>query len=324
MTTAMLAARFTGDAGVEVVECARPVPGPDEVLVRVLGCGICASNLPLWQGRPWFDYPRTPGEGGHEAWGVVEECGAGATHVAPGTRVAVLSERAYAQFDVAPVGGLAPLPAGWGDAPAPGEPLGCAVNVFRRSSIRAGQHVAVVGLGFLGDLLVQLAVRAGARVIAVSRQPFARERALRHGAALALAFDDGADRIVAAVHDLTRGRGCGRVLEVTGKQAPLQLAERLVAVRGRLVIAGYHQDGRREVDLQRWNWQGIDVVNAHERSLSRRAAGMRQALRLCAEGAIDPLPLYTARVGLGELAAGLAATADRPRDFYKALVEVRS
>ena len=51
--------------------------------------------------------------------------------------------------------------------------LACALNVFRRSGVEPGQTVAVVGVGFLGALLVQLARAAGARVLALSRRPFA-------------------------------------------------------------------------------------------------------------------------------------------------------
>ena len=61
----------------------------------------------------------------------------------------------------------------------PGEPLGCAMNIFARSDIHAGQTVAIVGIGFLGALLTQLASAAGARVIAISRRPFALEVARR-------------------------------------------------------------------------------------------------------------------------------------------------
>ena len=45
-----------------------PVPGPGEgqVLVELEGCGVCGSNLPLWEGRPWFSYPLEPGAPGHE------------------------------------------------------------------------------------------------------------------------------------------------------------------------------------------------------------------------------------------------------------------
>jgi threonine dehydrogenase-like Zn-dependent dehydrogenase len=51
---------------VRVAETALPSPGHDEVRVRLEGCGICASNLPVWEGRPWFEYPRAAGAPGHE------------------------------------------------------------------------------------------------------------------------------------------------------------------------------------------------------------------------------------------------------------------
>jgi hypothetical protein len=53
------------------------------------------------------------------------------------------------------------------------------------------------------------------------------------------------------------------------------LAGELCAERGRLVIAGYHQDGMRQVNVQLWNWRGIDVINAHERDPQAYVDGMR-------------------------------------------------
>lgn len=52
-------------------------PPAGSVRIRMEGCGICASNLPVWQGRPWFRYPMEPGSPGHEGWGVIEEAGEG-------------------------------------------------------------------------------------------------------------------------------------------------------------------------------------------------------------------------------------------------------
>ena len=69
----------------------------------------------------------------------------------------------------------------------------------------------------------------------------------------------------AAILEATRGRGCDRVIEAAGHQEGLDLGTALTAEGGRLVIAGYHQDGLRHVDMQTWNWRGIDVINAHER-----------------------------------------------------------
>jgi D-arabinose 1-dehydrogenase-like Zn-dependent alcohol dehydrogenase len=83
-----------------------------------------------------------------------------------------------------------PLPEALAGQPFPGEPLGCAMNIFRRSEIAPGQTVAIVGIGFLGAILTRLASEAGARVIAVSRRPFSLEIARAMGAAETIPMDD--------------------------------------------------------------------------------------------------------------------------------------
>ncbi len=157
------------------------------------------------------------------------------------------------------------------------------MNIFRRSGITAGQTVAIVGVGFLGALLTQLAADAGARVIAIGRRPYALDIARRMGAAETVAMDDH-EQVIAVVRDLTGGHLCPVVIEAAGQQGPLDLAGELTGERGRLVIAGYHQDGPRQVNLQMWNWRGLDVINAHERDPAVYAAGMREAITLAAAG----------------------------------------
>jgi threonine dehydrogenase-like Zn-dependent dehydrogenase len=296
-----------------------PEPGPGQVLLRLEGCGVCASNLPDWEGREWFEYPQAPGAPGHEGWGRVAALGEGVTGLAVGDRVAALSYRAYAELDVAEADAVVPIPAELGDVPFPGEPLGCAVNVFRRSAIEAGQTVAIVGVGFLGALVTRLAAAAGARVIAISRRPFALEVAREQGAAETIAMDDHW-RILDEVKRLTDGRWCDRVIEAVGLQWPLDLAGELTAERGRLVIAGFHQDGPRQVNMQLWNWRGLDVVNAHERDPRQYVQGMREAIALVRDGTLDPRPLLTHRFPLDRLGDALDTAARRPDGFLKALV----
>src|SRR5690606_15749315 len=141
----------------------------------------------------------------------------------------------------------------------PGEPLGCAINVFRRATILPGDLVTIVGVGFLGALLCDLAANAGARVLAVSRRETGLQAARRCGAAAALPMGRCGDveAIREWVAEATHGAGCPCVIEAAGVQETLDLAAELTAVRGRLVIAGYHQDGPRQVNLQQWNWRGI-------------------------------------------------------------------
>jgi threonine dehydrogenase-like Zn-dependent dehydrogenase len=105
-----------------------------------------------------------------------------------------------------------------------------------------------------------------------------------------------------------------------GKQWPLDLAAELVRERGRLVVAGYHQDGPRQVNMQLWNWKGLDVINAHERELSAYTAGIRAAVDLVATRQLDPFPLFTHRFPLEDLGAALDATRDKPEGFLKALI----
>jgi threonine dehydrogenase-like Zn-dependent dehydrogenase len=318
-TDTMQAAVLAGPGRLRLDRVARPEPGPGQVRVRLEGCGVCASNLTPWAGPDWMQFPTEPGALGHEGWGVVDALGPGVTALQVGQRVAALSYRSYAEYDVAEVEACVPLPPALDGQPFPGEPLGCAMNIFRRADIRPGQTVAIVGIGFLGAILTRLAADAGARVIAVSRRPFSLEVAKRFGAHELVPMEDHY-AIIEQVKALTDGRFCERVIEAVGKQWPLDLAAELTAERGRLIVAGYHQDGPRQVNMQLWNWRGLDVINAHERDPGVYAQGVRDAVGAIASGRLDPASLYTHTYPLARLNEALDATRDRPDGFLKALV----
>lgn len=309
---------FCGEGRMRIAETKLRAPAPHEVLVRLRGCGVCASNVPVWEGREWFRYPLEPGAPGHEGWGEVIAFGDEVDGFAVGDRVALLSQHAYATHDSAPASMVARVPDCAGDRPLPGEPLACVMNILRRSEVRAGQWLAVVGVGFMGALLVQGAAHAGARVIALTRRAWAREMARRCGAAYTLDSDCSAS--VGAVLELTDGRGCDRVIEAGGEQATLDLASALCAESGRMMIAGYHQDGARQVDMQQWNWRGLDVINAHERDPAVQARGLREAMRAVQDGTLDPFPLITHTLPLRELGRAFALMRERPDGFMKAVV----
>jgi threonine dehydrogenase-like Zn-dependent dehydrogenase len=156
-------------------------------------------------------------------------------------------------------------------------------------------------------------------VIAISRRPYSLEVARQMGAAETVAMEDHW-AIIERVKALTDGRLCERVIEAVGKQWPLDLAAEITAERGRLVIAGYHQDGPRQVNMQLWNWRGLDVINAHERDPAAYLQGIRDAVDAVASGRLDPEPLYTHTYPLERLDEALSATRDRPDGFLKALV----
>jgi threonine dehydrogenase-like Zn-dependent dehydrogenase len=292
---------------------------PRQVRVRLEGCGVCGSNLPVWEGRPWFQYPFEPGSPGHEGWGVVEAVGGEVAECEVGDRVAALSYNAFAEVDVADAANVVKIPEALAGQPFPGEALGCAMNVFRRADVQPDQWVAIIGIGFLGAVLADLVAKTGARVIAISRRPFALETARRLGVTHAIPLEDH-HAILEEVKALTGGNGCERVFEATGLQWPLDLAGELCAERGRLIIAGYHQDGTRQVNMQLWNWRGLDVINAHERSPKAYVEGMRMAAAAVARGQLDPSPLYTHRFKLDQLDQAMAAMQSREDSFLKALI----
>lgn len=298
-----------------------PQPGPRQVRVRLEGCGVCGSNLAPFEGRPWFEYPRAAGEPGHEGWGEIEALGSEVKELRLGERVAMLSYRAFAEFDVAEENAVVRLPPSLEKKPFPGEAIGCAMNVFRRSDVQPGQTVAIVGIGFMGAMLVSLAAAAGAKVIAITRRAFALEMAQRMGATHPIPMEDHG-KIVEAVKALTHGAGCDRVIEAVGAQWPLDLAGDLTRERGKLIVAGYHQDGSRQVNMQMWNWKGIDVINAHERDPRVYRQGMEEAVAAIATGRLDPLPLYTHTFALEQINDAFRTMAERPDGFMKAVIKL--
>lgn len=202
-----------------------------------------------------------------------------------GRRVAALSFHGFAELDVASCETLVELPRELDGLPFPGEALACAVNVVRRAGARPEDRVAVVGMGFLGTAVTQIL-----------------------GEATEVRRDSG----VRGAFDV--------VIEAAGTQASLDTASGLVAAGGRLVVAGFHQDGPRTVDLQSWNWRGLDVVNAHERDPARYVAGMREAARLAVNGVIDLERLVTHRLPLRRVAEAFELARTRPPGFVKAVV----
>jgi threonine dehydrogenase-like Zn-dependent dehydrogenase len=147
---------------------------------------------------------------------------------------------------------------------------------------------------------LQLAERFGASAALGLAQP---RRALREAGRLSAASG-----------------GYERVLECVGSQEALDIASELTGTRARLVIGGYHQDGERRINLQQWNWRGLDVINAHERQPQEYIRGMREAIALVLEGAFDLKALLTHQLPLEETSAAFDVLAQRPAGFVKALV----
>jgi len=297
----MAAAVFLAPGSVVFRKVPIPEPGPHQIRVRLEGCGVCQASVAAWLGEG--EFPLEPGMPGDEAWGRIDAVGAEVRGIFPGERVGVLTDAGFAEYAVVDAGKVVTLPESLDSEPFPARALGGAVNVFRRSFIDKGETVAVVGFGFLGALLTQLALLAEARVVAVGRRPSALRLALQFGAEAVTEFREP----------------CDVVLEASGTQAGLDLAARLTKQRGRLVIAGTHR-GARSVDMNLWSRRGFDVINAHESSPEILREGMREAAAAINCGLLHPEALYTHRFSLERLDDALRLAADRPPGLMKALV----
>ncbi len=185
----------------EIVEREIPQPGTGQVRIKVLACGICHSDSLVKEGHwPGLQYPRVPG---HEIIGVVDALGAGVSQWKPGQRVGVgwhgghcgscdacrngdffgctvalqitgiSFDGGYADYMVAPAIALALAPEDL--SPVEAAPLMCAgvttYNALRNSNARPGDVVAVLGLGGLGHLGVQYAVKMGFKTVGIARGP---------------------------------------------------------------------------------------------------------------------------------------------------------
>jgi D-arabinose 1-dehydrogenase-like Zn-dependent alcohol dehydrogenase len=260
----MRAVQVSGPNGsFQSVEREIPTPGPGTVRVRVEACGVCHSDALTKEGLwPGILYPRVPG---HEIAGVVDAVGDGAGGWRPGDRVGVgwhgghcghcdscrrgdfvtcqvdlqvpgiAYDGGYSDYVVAPVGALARIPDELSAVEA--APLMCAgvttFNSLRHSGARAGDLVAVLGIGGLGHLAVQFAARMGFRTVAIARGTDKAALADRLGAR---AYVDSAAQDPAA--ELQRMGGAKVILATVTSGAAMSAALGGLGVNGRLVILG--------------------------------------------------------------------------------------
>ena len=263
----MKAVQVTQAGGpLELVERDVPVPGEGHVLIKVQACGICHSDVLTKDGLwPGLQYPRVPG---HEIAGVIDTAGAGVEGWQKGQRVGVgwhgghcgrcercrqgdfvLCQRAlvpgisydggYADYMVAPVEALVRIPDDLSDVDA--APLLCAgittFNALRNSGARAGDVVAILGIGGLGHLGVQFARKMGFRTVAIARgqdkAALAKELGAHHY------IDSKVDNVAEALQAL----GGARVILATvtsGKAMSATVGG--LGLNGKLIIVGLSEE----------------------------------------------------------------------------------
>lgn len=306
----MKALRLAAPKQPEIVHIGQPVCTSGQALIKVLACGLCGSDLNAWRGVQGVAFPMAPGEPGREVWGEIAALGESHQHFAVGQKVTGLVKAGFAEYALAELHELAPLGRFHGNHVTLGEPLACAANVVRRARVRAGDSLAIVGFGYLAALIVQLLDHRPERWIALAR----REDNLR------LARELGGE---AFAYDAVPGDAWDSfdvVIEAAGVQQTLDYATWLTTYAGRLVIAGYHADGPRTVNMQSWNWKGIDVVNAHERDPDVCMRGLGDGLRAVEERGLKLDRLLTHSWPLAGAGEAFAAAENHPAGYVKGVV----
>jgi D-arabinose 1-dehydrogenase-like Zn-dependent alcohol dehydrogenase len=321
----------------QVREVPDPQPAPGGVVVRVGASGLCRSDWHAWQGHdPDVVLPHVPG---HELAGTVAAVGDGVRDWGVGDRVTVPFVNACGRCAQCAVGEhqvcarqTQPGFTHWGSlaefvaldaadvnlVAVPDElelaiaaALGCRyATAFRAVTqvgrVRPGEWVAVHGCGGVGLSAVQIAVSAGARVVAVDVAPGALELARVLGAEHAV---DGSGDVPAAVVELTDG-GAHVSLDALGAPATCANSIRSLRPRGRHVQVGLlpPAQGRVDVPMERVIALELEVLGSH----GMAAHAYPRLLGLIAAGRLDPRPLITRELTLDEAGAALAEVGRRP------------
>jgi putative PIG3 family NAD(P)H quinone oxidoreductase len=262
-----------------LAEVPDPTPGPGEVLVRARATAVNRADTLQRRGL----YPPPPGASeiiGMEVAGEVEGLGEGVDGWNPGDRVmALLAGGGYAEQVAVPAGQLMPVPAGlsWTDAAAiPEVFLTAHDNLVTRGRLAAGETVLIHGGGGgVGTAAIQLARRAGARVLVTAGSPEKLEFSRRLGADAGINHRE--EDFPSRVRELTGGRGVDLILDVMGAS---YLARNLdaLAPEGRLVIIGLQGGTTTEIDLNQLLRRRLSVIatTLRGRTLEQKAEIVRR------------------------------------------------
>src|SRR5580704_15018161 len=263
----MRAVQVSGaNAPFEVVVRDIPDPGPRQVRIKVQACGICHSDSFTKMGAfPGIRFPRVPG---HEVVGLLDAVGSDVPDWKAGARVGVgwhgghcghcascrrgdfitcatgqipgiSYDGGYADYMIAPFEALAAIPDDLDAAEA--APLLCAgittYNALRNSGVRAGDTVAVLGIGGLGHLGVQFSAKMGCHTIAIARGadkgPLARQLGAHH-------YLDSTTQDVAA--ELSKLGGAHVILSTVTSAPAMSAALGGLAIGGKMIVVGATPD----------------------------------------------------------------------------------
>lgn len=263
MSKKMKAAVLYAPGDLRIDNVVIPVPGPDDVLVKLSACGICGSDIPRVLTQGTYHFPTIPG---HEFSGVVVETGINVNKSEIGQRVAVIplipcrkckfceigkfaqcekygflgsrDDGGFAEYVKVPNKNIVHVPQEVNDeAAAMLEPISVALHVIQNVGVNYGDNVAVFGLGAIGNFIAQWAKAFGAKqVFAVDVIPGKIKIAKEVG--LMNAIIGGESDLEGLIMEKTMGTGVDVAIEAAGSKAAFSQAITLLRTEGRLGLVG--------------------------------------------------------------------------------------
>ncbi len=343
----MREARFTALKKIEIGDAAEPaVERPDEVKVRIDRVGICGSDVHYFlHGRIANRVVRYPATLGHECAGTVAEAGAGAG-LATGTRVAIdpaltcgrcdqcrsgrsntcrelqflgtpdEAPGAVADYRVLPARNCLPIPDSLSlDDATLIEPLSVGLHSVRLGELKDGQRIGILGSGPIG-LSVLLCAKAEAETITTYVTDLLPPR-------LAVAQTCGADWTGVANESTAEAIaehepfGLDCVFECSGDPTCIDQAMRMLAPGGRLIMVGIPATPELTFDVHRMRTSELTF-----RNVRRQEGCMEPAIRMMAEGRINPGPLVTHHFPLEQIEPAFRLVADYEDGVIKAMLNI--
>jgi L-iditol 2-dehydrogenase len=347
----MLAARLHGPSDLRVEKVPHPgPPGRGDALLRVRVTGLCGSDLHSYKDARIGD---TPIEGplilGHEFSGIVEDVGPDLADgnfepLQPGTRVAVdpaqpcrrcefceqghpnLCRRLHfcgnypdggslCQWMHMPARSCFPVPKRLDDTEAALlEPLGVALHAVDLAKLRVGSSLAILGMGPIGLLCLQISQLAGADpVFATDKFPWRLKLAAKYGAIpVNCDREDAVQRIAKETH----GRGVDVAVEAAWAEHSVAQAAEMARLGGRVVLVGIPGDDHLALKASTARRKGLTLV------LSRRMKHIYpRAMRLAAQGRVDLRGLVSHRFPLKRAVEAFQLNAAYQDKVVKVMVE---
>lgn len=325
-------------------EIPTPVPGPDDIVIRVAVCGICGSDVHCFEGKHFMiTFPRVIG---HEFSGVVAEVGKNVKWLKPGDRVCaetnipcgrchlclsghprlckeklVLGFNAdggYAEYARLPAVNAVRVPDHVTlEHAAVAQPMGVCLHALRdRGDIREGQTVAIFGAGPVGLGGVAIAGVYGCRSIAIDTDSYRLEVAKKIGAHEVI--NPSKEDVVGRVMEITGGKGADRVVEVVGgnQDITLQQAVKIAARTGIVIIVGTFAANRATIPVNDVRAGEIDIRGSHGQYMT-----YKDCIDLVSSGKVNLMPMMSHEIGLDEAGRGLHMMKTREDNAVKVLLK---